>query len=235
MNQYKQHHMSKKELKANKMVEAAVNFRHFLVNNKKKVYQGLLVIVLLIALLIGKFAYDSSQNEKASEKLNQTLLLLQSTKDSANINLVQKNLSSIIRDFSGTIYAGRAAFHLGRIQYNVQGYLKAIQSFKAAADDGTGYIVPSAQIAIGDCYNQLNNPKKALDYYNKVIENNYSGFTGSAQAKKVHTLIALNRFKEASAVVDALEKSRETAFVRVVPKLRALVKYYGKQTGSLNK
>jgi len=232
MSKYKQHHMSRKRLKANKMVEAAINLRHFLVNNKQKIYTGLLVVALLLVLIIAKSASDASLNEKASEKLNKTLLLLRSSDNKENINLVMGNLERIMNEFSGTSHAGRAAYNLGTIQYNVQGYLKAVQSFQTAVADGKGHIVPSALLAIGDAYNQLNNPKKALEFYSRIIDKNYDGFVGAARVKKVYTLIALKKFKEATAAIDELEKSSDSAFIREVAKLRVMVKYYGKQTGS---
>ena len=163
MNQYKQHHMSKQELKENKLVTMAVDFRHFLIR--------------------------------------------------------------------GTKSAARACYHLGAIQYAVQGYLKAIQSFRIAAENGAGHIAGASLIGIGDAYSQLNNPKKALESYQMVLDGKYPGFSGLARSKAIQVLIALGRFPEARRQINQLKEDRETRFAKDVPRLLALVSLFEKNAG----
>lgn len=230
MNTPKQHHMSKDELKSNRLVELAISLRHYVVNNRKLILRILLGIGIALVLLVAKLVYDSSRESDANDKLNSTLLLLQNTKDKENINLVQTQLAKLVREYDGTRSAARAAFHLGVIQYNVQGYDKALQSFRTAAADGAPHIVGAALLGIGDAYSQLNNPRKALDEgYGVIIRKELPGFVNIARQKTIMVLIALGRFQEARSELNLLPADQDNN--PTIPRLRTLINLYEKKSG----
>lgn len=232
MNQYKQHHMSKQELKENKLLTTAVNIRHYLVNNSKTFLKILVVVLVLLVLLVGKAVYDNAREKDASIRLNRILFSRYIKRSSdQDINLVQKQLTRIIRDYGGTPSGARASYHLGMLQYQVNGYLKAIQSFREAAENGTGHVVAGALIGIGDAYTQLNNHKKALASYREVMDRRLTGFAQTARVKYIQVCIAIGRFKEARTELDILKKDNTSYLSNDAGRLEALLKLYLKRAG----
>ena len=114
-------------------------------------------------------------------------------------------LEEIMKDYSGTYAASRAAFQVGVISRNERLFEEAIQAFdKVDLDDDV--IGPMSLAGMGDCYSDLKDYAHAAEYFLKAADAADAGLAGKFMSpiyhyKRAITLIELGRIKEAKEVL----------------------------------
>ncbi|MCK4906124.1 MAG: tetratricopeptide repeat protein [Spirochaetes bacterium] len=210
MNQYKQHKMSKSELKVNWLLEHVINLRHYIVHNKKKIKNLLLVFAAVILILIIYIANLSSRNLSADALLGEAGKILLSKNVTQKISEADSKLKEVIRGYSGTYAAAKANFYLGNINYTFNKKFKnAVENYKKAADYGSGtYLFSVSLLAMGNAYLQMKKFNDAVKTYDRIIsKSSQSGFHNTALWKKAHALLGANRYSEANSIFDKIAKS----------------------------
>ena len=118
---------------------------------------------------------------------------------------VSAGLEEIMKDYSGTYAASRAAFQVGVINRNARKFEEAIQAFdKVDLDDDV--IGPMSLAGMGDCYSDLKDYAHAAEYFLKAADAADAGLAGKVLSPSYHykraiTLIELGRTKEAKDVL----------------------------------
>ena len=111
----------------------------------------------------------------------------------------------IMKDYSGTYAASRAAFQVGVINRNAGLFEEAIQAFdKVDLDDDV--IGPMSLAGMGDCYSDLEDYAHAAEYFLKAADAADAGLAGKVLSPSYHykqaiTLIELGRTNEAKDVL----------------------------------
>ena len=212
MNKYRQGHMKKDELKQNKLVDMALNFRHYAVKHKKHILTGVTVFFVLCIALIWYVSDRRSTEATAQARLAVAYEELFEADGSAAID----SLNEVIEEFPGTYAADKARFHLGNVHVNLQQYDEAIELFEYVVDSRPStYLYPLAVMAAGDALvdapeedqaekrRQLN---RAVQHYERLAQVN-QGFRGTALYKKAHVQLAMNDFIAAERTIEALKNS----------------------------
>jgi len=112
----------------------------------------------------------------------------------------------IVNEYSGTKAANLANYSIGMSYLNLKEYDKAISYLEKFNSDDI--LLKSISLgAIGDCFLELNQPKKAYEYYQKAFKHNENIYTtpkylfkaaliGSELGEYRSAINFLNRIKE---------------------------------------
>ncbi|MGJ8592645.1 MAG: tetratricopeptide repeat protein [Aquaticitalea sp.] len=151
----------------------------------------ILIAVGGIALLVlGYLGYNKFVAEpKASEAMNEMFQAQQyfdqavsSTAKDSLYNLAIKGgegkygMVDIAKEYSGTPAANLANYYAGMAYLNLKDYQNAVKYLEEFSSDDM-MLGPIAKGGIGDAFIQLNQPKEALEYYNKAASMNTNDYT----------------------------------------------------------
>ncbi|QLG44092.1 tetratricopeptide repeat protein [Costertonia aggregata] len=125
----------------------------------------------------------------------------------------------IISEYSGTKAANIATYSAGMAYLDMQQYEKAIEYLESFSSD-EAMLGALAKGGLGDAFMQLNQPKEALDYYEKAIAHSDNDFTAPKFLYKAGvTAMELNQNEKAlgyfQKIKDEYSKSSEANTIDV--------------------
>lgn len=151
-----------------------------------KKYSNLIygIVIAILVIVIGLIAFNryylTPKSEQASSLMTQPLAYI-SQGDSASYMLAlegdeeNEGLLSIISSYKMTATANTAKYLAGVCYFNLKDYDEALNyllKFKHKED----IFWYACQEVIGDCYDEMEDTKKAFEYYNKALKGNENPF-----------------------------------------------------------
>jgi len=163
-----------------------------LVNNKKKITNILTGVLVLLALL---FFMKKQVWEPAELEAKNLAWEAQYAFEKDSFQLAQDLFAEITEDFGSTEAGNGALFYKGVSEMKLGQFEEAIESFKSF--DADGYIIPGIKNGLlGDCYSEIGEWEKAVDYYEKAGEIAKSEITSPYYLKKAGILLEQNNDAE---------------------------------------
>ena len=170
--------------------EGASKLEKFLEKNQKWIFTGLAAVIILVA---GYIWYDHNiKQPKEQEAINDLVNAqkyfdegLKATQDSIMMSNFDKALNGadgkygflqVNEKFSDTKAGNLSNFYIGMIYYK-KGDFKNAVSFLSKFDGDDEILQPMAYGTIGDAFMELNQPKDALEYYEKAAKASDNEFT----------------------------------------------------------
>ena len=170
--------------------EGASKLEKFLEKYQKTIFAGL---ALIIALVAGYMWYYSNVKQPNEQKAINDLATAQkyfneglnATQDSIMISNFDKALNGadgkygflqVNEKFSGTKAGNLSNYYIGMIYYK-KGDFKNAVSYLSKFDGKNTILQPMAYGIIGDAFMELNQPKDAMEYYEKAAKASNNKFT----------------------------------------------------------
>ena len=189
----------------------------WILKNQNKIFSVIALISLSVLSYLGyqRFIIEPKETEAISE-LNQAQyffeLALVSNESDSLFNLALNGAQGkygfldIVDEYSGTKASNLANYSIGMSYLNLKEYDKAIIYLEKFNSDDI--LLKSISLGtIGDCFSELNQPKKAYEYYQKAFKHNENIYTtpkylfkaaliGSELGEYKSAISYLNRIKE---------------------------------------
>ncbi len=189
----------------------------WILKNQNKIFSVIALISLSVLSYLGyqRFIIEPKETEAISE-LNQAQyffeLALVSDESDSLFNLALNGAQGkygfldIVDEYSGTKASNLANYSIGMSYLNLKEYDKAIIYLEKFNSDDI--LLKSISLGtIGDCFSELNQPKKAYEYYQKAFKHNENIYTtpkylfkaaliGSELGEYKSAISYLNRIKE---------------------------------------
>jgi outer membrane protein assembly factor BamD (BamD/ComL family) len=165
--------ISHKELKKDKLVTGYFEARNWYDNpdNKKKVYIGAVIVVVLIAGIFLYLNNKKAKNEEAEVKLSAVINLYDQEKYQEAINgdpaTGTTGLKQIVDEYGSTNSGNTAKLYLGNAYFNLKDYDNALKQFEDYSGD-KDIIKASCLSGIGAVYEAKGDMKKAAEYFEKA-------------------------------------------------------------------
>ena len=170
--------------------EGASKLEKFLEKNQKWIFTGLAVVIILVA---GYMWYDRNVKQPKEQKAINDLVNAQkyfdeglnATQDSIMLSNFDKALNGadgkygflqVNEKFSGTKAGNLSNFYIGMIYYK-KGDFKNAVSYLSKFDGDDDILQSMAYGTIGDAFMELNQPKDAMEYYEKAAKTSDNEFT----------------------------------------------------------
>ena len=145
---------------------------HFVEENSKTIFT---IIGLIVFIFVAYFGYNNLYQKPLNEKAQKQLFITEQyfEKDSFLLALngtkEVQGLLSIIEDYASTPSGNIAKYYAGICYLNIGDYANAINILdKYSSDDKL--LMSIANMAIGDAFSEINQPKEAIEYYEKSIK-----------------------------------------------------------------
>lgn len=202
-----QKHMSKKELKEDKLLEFFTKLGHVVRGNLKLIKRSIVALLLLVILIVGLVMSGNAKEDEANLLFEEGYALLRQPDFKNNIPAIDKKLKEVISGYPATDTALKARFYLGNISFEAQDLVSAKKQFTAVINSGSStYIYPASLLSLGAIAERANDFKNAIKYYDKIIADSaWGGFHGVAMLRKAGGLIKLNKSQAAFAVLKKLK------------------------------
>jgi len=202
-----QGHMSKKELKEDKLLEFFTKLGHFVRVNKNIIKRSIVAFLLLVAVIVGLAMRSSAQENEATLLFEEGYSLLRQPDFKKNISTIDKKLKEVISSYPSTYAALKAKFYLANLNFELQDFTSAKKQFEAVVDGGNStYIYPASLLSLGAIAERGSDFKNAIKFYDKIIADpSWNGFHGIALLRKAGGLIKLNKSKDAFEVLKKLQ------------------------------
>ena len=189
----------------------------WILKNQNKIFSVIALISLSVLSYLGyqRFIIEPKETEAISE-LNQAQyffeLALVSNESDSLFNLALNGAQGkygfldIVDEYYGTKASNLANYSIGMSYLNLKEYDKAIIYLEKFNSDDI--LLKSISLGtIGDCFSELNQPKKAYEYYQKAFKHNENIYTtpkylfkaaliGSELGEYKSAISYLNRIKE---------------------------------------
>ncbi|GAD06280.1 tetratricopeptide repeat protein [Porphyromonas crevioricanis] len=165
--------MSKKELPNDKVIEEIASKSERYV--EKNISKILVVVLALIAIVAGVFAYLQFVKKPKAEKAATELYMAESAfmeeRDSLALNGSTNNLGllEIAKKYSSTPSGNLSHAYIGIIYYDMGKYEEALQELKKFSASEK-IVSPSIERLKGDCYVQLDKPQEAIKSFEKAAK-----------------------------------------------------------------
>ncbi len=164
---------------------------------------------LVIVGVIGYFLYLQYVQKPKELTANTKLVAIQKDYAADSIDKVLGNEVSgaaHLANEQGNLPAGKmAALFAGNAEFRKGNYQKALEYFKKY-DSDDDITLALAQVAIGDCYVELNDNEQAMSHYKKAINETENGGTQLIAVKK--------------AVILATETGKESEGLQILEKFK---------------
>ncbi len=166
-----------KELKKDKLVTSYFEARNWLDNpeHKKKLYIGITIAVVLIAVVFLYFNNKSAKNDEAETKLSSVIALYEQGKYQEAINgdptAGIMGFQQIVNDYGSTNSGETAKLYLGNCYFNLKDYDNAMKQFDGYSGDND-IIKASCISGVGAVYEVKGDLKKAGEYFEKAAKVN---------------------------------------------------------------
>ncbi|MHB2148107.1 tetratricopeptide repeat protein [Calditrichota bacterium LG25] len=158
--------ITKKALKEDKFVEAALNAKTYLEENSKQVMIVVGVVLALIILIILYRDHQQTRDLKAATLLG----LAQVEYQNMNYAKARQFLNQLLEDYDGTDAAEQGYFVLANLNYQQGKYEEAEAAFKKFIDsyDGSKILKASGLAGYAACLEHRGAHQEAAEYYLKA-------------------------------------------------------------------
>ncbi len=156
------------ELKRDEFAEEISSVYSYVTENPTKVLMWVIAVVVVVGGALGYYYYHKKTKESAVEKLGLAYIML----EAGQYNEALDTVKVIIDKYSGTDAAKIAKYLLGHINYAF-GYLdSAIMAYEdfLKTENPDSDLAAAALFGIGVCYEDKGQYKKAIEYYQKVLD-----------------------------------------------------------------
>ncbi len=156
------------EVKEDKFQEFITKIVSLYYHQRQKFLIGVGILVVAIVAIIVIVSGRGKENPEVQLRFTEALGLYSVNQ----IDQAEEKFTEFSRRFSSHILAAKAHYYIGNIHFTHQEYDKANKEFQKAygklkADPVLG---PATLMAIGNCYEQTQNLKKALETYEQVYK-----------------------------------------------------------------
>jgi len=190
--------------------ETANRSEEWVAKNQKYIFTGVAALVLVVLAFIAydRFVLQPKEVEAANLifEAQETFKKATTANEKEKVALLQEALNGkgdtvgfnqIIEEYSGTQTAEVAKYYAGFSALELQDYAKAIEYLDDYSSDNTT-LNALAKGGVADAFSMLNEPAKALNYYQKALQENNSSFTSPKfLIKAAKTALGLDKSKEA--------------------------------------
>jgi tetratricopeptide (TPR) repeat protein len=207
----------------NSLEETASKSEQWIEKNSKPLFSALVAIVVLFLAYLGYTKYISEPNEiEASNELAfpRKYYDQASTAGSGVDSLLTLGLQGVdgkygfldIADsFSGTNAGNLANYYAGVSYLEMKQYDKAIEYLERFNSDDE-MLGPVSLGAVGDAFADINQPKQALEYYQKAADKKNNDFTSPLFLYKAGmTAMELEQFKKAASLFTKIKDNYPTS------------------------
>jgi len=171
----------------NSLDDSASRTEEWAVKNQNYIMIGVGVIVLLVLGYLGykKFVAEPKAGDAMNEMFQAQKYFDQAVAGTAKDSLYNLALKGgegkygmveIAKEYSGTPAGNLANYYAGMAYLNLKDYQNAVKYLGEFSSDDL-MLGPIAKGGIGDAFVQLNQPKEALEYYNKAASMNTNDYT----------------------------------------------------------
>ena len=189
----------------------------WIIKNQTKIFSAIALIAISVLSFLGYQRFISEPKEiEAISELNQAQYFFEQALISSESDSLFKlalnggegkyGFLDIINEYSGTKAANLANYSIGMAYLNLKEYENAITYLEKFKSDDI--LLKSISLGtIGDCFSELNQSKKAYEYYQKAFKQNDNIYTtpkylfkaaliGSELGEYKSSINFLNRIKE---------------------------------------
>jgi predicted negative regulator of RcsB-dependent stress response len=185
--------------------------RHFFVKNKTKILFVLALGVLLAVFIVFRAIEAKNAEEEASTAFERVSYMLRDENVKERISDIDTQLEDIIRKWPGTLAAARASFYLGRIQYDLNNFAGAIESYtRASRYSSSIYLYPAAILGIANACEQTGDTEDAIEQYERIetLGSASFGYENVARLGRARCLAVKGNFAEARRLLDLVRSAR---------------------------
>jgi tetratricopeptide (TPR) repeat protein len=201
----------------NTLDETASKTEEWAIKNQKYIF---VIVGLAAVIVLGYLGFNKFISEpKASEAMNEMYTAqkyfdqaVNATEKDSLYNLALKGgegkfgMLDIVKEYSGTPAANLANYYAGMAYLNLRDYPNAIDYLEDFSSDDI-ILSAIAKGGIGDAFAQLNQPKNALEYYEKAIKVSDNEFTAPMYLLKAGNIaLALDNNKKALDYFNRIKK-----------------------------
>lgn len=167
-------------------------------NNKKRINT---IVTVVLAVVVGYFAYDKLYNEPRESKAATSVAFAQryfeadSVDKALNGDGQHLGFLKIMKKFSGTSTANLCSYYAGVCYLQKGDFKNAIKYLEDFDAKGT-MVKYAAAGALGDAYMESNNTNKAMDAYKEAIGNKDDNVLTPLYLSRLATVCELNNKKD---------------------------------------
>lgn len=203
--------------------EVANKSEQWIENNSKPLFYGLVAVAALILMYLAYTKFISEPTElEASNELAYPRSFFDKAETAAgvkadslyNLGLVGGNnkygFLDISSTFSGTKAGNLANYYAGISYLKMKKYQEAIKYLEKFSSDDE-LLGPTALGAIGDAFADINQPKDALEYYEKAANKKDNDFTAPMFLFKAgQTAMQLKEYSKAESLFNTIKQKYAT-------------------------
>lgn len=194
--------LTKKEIKEDKFVEAAMQARAYVEDNYKQVSLITAAVFIAFLLIMGYNYVHTQTSERSSTLLGQAQLEYQNM----NYTKARGILDRLENEYAGTDAAEKGLLLLANLHYQQDKYSEAADSYMAFTDaySGSDILVASGYAGYAACQEQMANNAAAAEFYLKAQHSD----PDFVEASNYLYLAALNfiTIDDFAAAKDALDR-----------------------------
>lgn len=156
------------EAKEDKFQEFITKIVSLYYHQRQKFLIGVGIIVVAIVAIIVIVSSHGKENPEVQLRFTEALGLYSVNQ----MEQAEEKFTDFTRRFGSHILSAKAHFYLGNIFYSRQEYDKALKEFQRAAGKlkKDPVLGPASLMAIGNCYEEMQNIKKAMEIYETVYK-----------------------------------------------------------------
>ena len=216
--------LSKKEIEEpDRFMQMMTACMAYMETHKKKIVIGVVIVVALTAAAIGWYLYDKRQETLALKLYNVAFskAVGMNAKTPSKLEDVLKAYSEVIEKHPGTRAATIASYQVASIYLRTGEIDKAIQFFDGflKSSGSRGELTKYAYSGLGYCYVSKKDYAKALDMYQKAVQNAENNVFSGTVYYEMAGIYELQRKK-----AEALKHYKLSMDQTLDPMLKALIK-----------
>ncbi|MDW7988118.1 MAG: tetratricopeptide repeat protein, partial [candidate division WOR-3 bacterium] len=203
----------KDDIKTDFLQNAITKLLSLYYHNKRNFLIGLGVVgAIVVALIIG-LSSRGGEHPEVQLRFTEALGIYSMAQSPEEYNAAEERFLEFTRRFGGHYLVGKAHFYLGNINYTRGDFKKAQEYFERAYKKLKNDLVlgPASLMGIANCFEEMQNLKKAADIYLKV----YNRYKKSQLAPEA--LLACGRCYKLLGNYELAEKIYERALKEFEP------------------
>ncbi|MFQ6678239.1 MAG: tetratricopeptide repeat protein [Fidelibacterota bacterium] len=195
--------ITRREIQKDPFLEGLYSIKMFFSNNKQKIIQ--LSIGIVLGVIVVTYIYNKklTQNQAAETALGKALVsLTKGDKDDGRLKL-----ELLVDDFSGSKPAQKGLFLLGKNYYEIEDYLTAKSYLNEFIEDPSDEFHASALTLLAEIEKNNSNIESAAEYYQRAISASTTNFQKiQTQLNLAKFYLEIGKYKESKLLLDSILK-----------------------------
>jgi len=185
------------------LLEYVIRTRRFFIKNKGTIITISLIVLALAVFLVVRAVESKKAEEEASTAFERVAVMLRGNVMD-RIGDIETQLSDIVKKWPNTLGAARASFHLADMQYKLENYAAAIESYTRASKYSSSiHLYPASILGLANTYEQTGDLEKAVVQYDRIgTASNSFGYRNSALIGKARCLAVMGDRREARRLLE---------------------------------